>query len=245
MKKLYAVRVAIMAIGLSLFDGPVVAQAPALSGQFPVARVGVRPPVRFGFQPVGKSIYSDFTQNALFSMKTGEKTSILLTTGFSYEAFKESWAIWIDIDHDGSLPIPTDELAFTAVQGAPADGTPSFSTAGFIKLPTSALPGLTRVRVAMRRGNGGAGSPCDVLDYGEIEDYMVNVAPRRPVARLRSIWSKTGASTPSRIPTGSVLRSSIRQQLDHGIQQDQIFGKGRRSVLPRPQLFDFPPANGC
>lgn len=112
-------------------------------------------------------------------MKTGEKTPVLFTTGFSYEAFKESWAVWIDIDHDGIFH-PTDELAFVAVQAAPADGTPSFSTAGFIKLPGDALPGATRMRVAMRRGDDGAGNPCDVLNYGEIEDYLINVEPGTP-----------------------------------------------------------------
>lgn len=124
--------------------------------------------------PSGKSVYSNFTQKTPFLMKTGAQTPVLLTTGFSYEAFKESWAIWIDIDHDGIFH-PTDELAFAAVQNAPADGTASFSTAGTIKLPSDALPGPTLLRVAMRRGNGGAGDPCDVLDYGEIEDFLVNV----------------------------------------------------------------------
>jgi len=46
---------------------------------------------------------------------------------------------------------------------------------GTIEIPLTAELGSARMRVTMTDGNGFPNNSCDDLDYGEVEDYCVNI----------------------------------------------------------------------
>jgi hypothetical protein len=119
----------------------------------------------------GKSPYSDFSALTA-TLMANTSAPLTLTAGFSWTAFDEYWKIWIDYDHDGTFDEP-GEIAFQQYMPKPSDGTPTATLSGSIAVPASALPGSTRMRVAMRRG--GAPEPCESFAFGEVEDYSVNI----------------------------------------------------------------------
>jgi serine protease len=77
------------------------------------------------------------------------------------------WRVWADFDQDG-LFLQTAELIYDS------GNQTGLTVAGNFFLPTTALPGITRLRVSFKWGSLLA-QPCDGFNYGEIEDYCINV----------------------------------------------------------------------
>lgn len=120
----------------------------------------------------GDNGYTDFTGMST-DLATFNTYDLTLTPGFGGFPYGEYWVIYIDYNQDGTFD-QVNELAFDA--GA---ATPDVVT-GTITIPADAVIGLTRMRVIMRFGNGGQGTPvpptpCDNFTFGEIEDYCVNI----------------------------------------------------------------------
>lgn len=75
--------------------------------------------------------------------------------------------IWIDFNRDGQFDDAT-EAAFNSGQIA------VFSmTGGSLSVPANAMPGPTRLRVSFR--TDAPPLPCEVFNYGKVEDYVVNL----------------------------------------------------------------------
>lgn len=108
----------------------------------------------------GWSGYNDFT-----SMNTtliiGESFPVSVTIGPpSYTG--DITGLWIDFDHSDTF----DAGEFFALTGtSPAIGT--------VTIPASALSGPTTMRV--RTQFNGTLSPCGITQYGEVEDYTINI----------------------------------------------------------------------
>ncbi len=119
-----------------------------------------------------KSQYSDFT-NISTTIEIGV-TPIQLTANYSYFTWDEYWSIWIDFNHDGDF---TDggEIVMTGLMTAPPIGTASKTHLAELTIPSTVMTGPTRMRVSMKRG--GFASPCEVFQFGEVEDYNVNITP--------------------------------------------------------------------
>ncbi len=130
--------------------------------------------VQFGTinNPSAKTAYSDFTSLST-SANAGTSYPVTLTSGFSWYTYDEYWKVWIDYNHDGTFQEP-GEVAFAQAVSAPPNGTNTFDAVGNIAIPATALTGPTRMRVSMKRGTT-ASTPCMTLDYGEVEDYTVNI----------------------------------------------------------------------
>lgn len=110
--------------------------------------------------------YAGFFE-APIDLKQNDSTNFTLTPGFGSTVYDEYWMIYIDYNQDGTFD--ATELAF--------DPGVTFSTpiTDFLIVPATANLGLTRMRVIMRYNNAVA-SPCeDGFDYGEVEDYCVNI----------------------------------------------------------------------
>jgi hypothetical protein len=108
--------------------------------------------------------YGDFT-GAAVQMELGATYPVSLTPGFDFFSFNEAWAVYLDADQDATFA--ESELLFTA--------PPSNTTAsGNLTIPATALPGVTRLRVMMKY-NAAVASPCETADYGETEDYCVEL----------------------------------------------------------------------
>jgi hypothetical protein len=126
----------------------------------------------------GKSQISDFStgaysigEQAAF-INAGEATPVTITAGFSFVTYDEYVRIWVDIDRNGYF---TDaEKLYEGILAAPASGA---NTSGVlnanITIPTSAIEGVTRMKIVMNRG--AYASVCGSVPFGEVEYYSLNI----------------------------------------------------------------------
>ena len=111
--------------------------------------------------------YADFTESQeCLNVTPGNSYHLNLepgfTSGFSVPVY---WSAWIDYNMDGDYTDPNEFIAYGA-------GTQTLS--GVITMPSVLWNGLTTMRVAMKTG-GYPTSPCQQYNYGETEDYCVEV----------------------------------------------------------------------
>ena len=78
--------------------------------------------------------------------------------------------VWIDCDHNGQFD--TYELLHDSYN--PVTYLATSNVTFNITIPSTALSGLTRMRVVIIESNA-APSPCGTYTWGETEDYMVNI----------------------------------------------------------------------
>ncbi len=110
--------------------------------------------------------YGDFTlQTANVSL--GSSVPFSLTPGFANSSYNEAWKVWIDFNRDGDFDDAGEEV-YT--------GTSNNTLSGNVSIPSSASLGLTGMRVSMQWNNA-LSSPCGSFQYGEVEDYTVNITP--------------------------------------------------------------------
>jgi hypothetical protein len=98
-------------------------------------------------------------------MELGQSYPVSLSPGFSFFQYNERWAVFLDADQDAAFS-PQEQL-FTA-------GPSNTTVTGTLTIPAAALPGVTRLRVMMKYNNAIA-SGCENADYGETEDYCVEL----------------------------------------------------------------------
>ncbi|MES2700985.1 MAG: PKD-like domain-containing protein, partial [Bacteroidota bacterium] len=108
---------------------------------------------------------------ALYTTPVGavtQGTSSNLTMVVPNAGFSEFGAVWIDYNHNGTF----DASEFTFV----GSGT-GFTATVPISIPSTALPGITRMRARVRyNATLTSADACLVYTYGETEDYYVNIS---------------------------------------------------------------------
>ncbi|MCE7064071.1 GEVED domain-containing protein [Dyadobacter sp. CY326] len=116
------------------------------------------------------SRYSDYTSLvAASNLTAGNTIPISVQMGSCSAFFVSSTSVWIDFNHNGTFDAPQERVYSSSDNFAP-----SYTLTGFISIPESALPGLTRMRVIS--GNGDVlNSACGAYRLGETEDYFVNI----------------------------------------------------------------------
>ncbi len=107
--------------------------------------------------------YADFTSQ-VGNLPYGENT-ITLSVGFANTTYNEFWNVWIDYNQNGVFE--STELIVSASTQNDANLDYNFT------VPTTALSGNTRMRVAMKYN--AASTPCETFAYGEVEDYTLNI----------------------------------------------------------------------
>lgn len=121
--------------------------------------------------------YADFAGVvAAPDLQAGDSIDIELVAGQNNSSPNWRWRVWIDTNQDGIFTSAA-ELVFDS--GAQQQLT----TNGRFFIPYTPLGGLTRMRVSLKWGSVVA-TPCDSYNYGEIEDYCVNILAATPVSRL-------------------------------------------------------------
>jgi hypothetical protein len=115
--------------------------------------------------------YGNYTGNTNYSMDLVIDSTYNITIDPAWETtiYNEQSQIWIDLNQNGSFD--SNELLYN-------QGTPSQTTAtGIISIPSTAVPGSTRLRVSMAYIGGNSTLPgsCDQFTFGEVEDYCVNI----------------------------------------------------------------------
>ncbi|MBL7985883.1 MAG: S8 family serine peptidase [Flavobacteriales bacterium] len=133
--------------------------------------------------------YAAYT-NQSTSLIIGQEYAITLTPGFGFFVFDEYWMVWIDLDADGAFESP-DELVFDA--GAVNDGPVN----GLLTVPNGTVAGPTRMRVIMKYDAAPTGGCENGYDYGETEDYCVNLEMSIGVKESGSAASFTAYPNPA------------------------------------------------
>ena len=108
--------------------------------------------------------YADFTTSPAINLARGAN-AITLTPGFGSGVYNENWRVWVDLNRNSVFE--SNESLYTGASSATLNGQ--------IVIPSTALAGDTRLRVQMKYG--GSPTQCEMFSYGEVEDYLVNIAP--------------------------------------------------------------------
>ncbi len=125
--------------------------------------------------------YTDYTSNPAINIPSGAN-NITLTPGFAGTAYNEYWKIWMDLNNDGDF-IDAGELVYD--HGSVSNAAVS----GVMTIPSSAVGVTTRMRISMKY-NAVQTGPCETFNYGEVEDYTVNIT------------SSSGGGNPTTPPAG-------------------------------------------
>ena len=110
--------------------------------------------------------YGDYTSTVI-ELEKNTLNPIVLGPKFSGPAYKEYWSVWIDFNQDFDF----DDWGERVLVEGPTDTV----LEGEIYIPADVPEGLTRMRVSMMWN--GIPQPCEVFQYGEVEDYSVYISP--------------------------------------------------------------------
>ncbi len=109
--------------------------------------------------------YGDFT-NKVANVERGTTNKIVFSAAFRTLSYLEHWAIWIDFNQDGTFG--DDEKVVTG------SSSKDKNLKRNITIPADAKLGRTRMRVSMK--SDAPQTACEKFDFGEVEDYTVNIS---------------------------------------------------------------------
>ena len=109
--------------------------------------------------------YGNFTSMST-NLAAGTSNTIVITPAWNGATLNEAYRVWIDFNQDGDFD-DSGELVFSKSK------TKTTPVSGSFAIPTNALTGATRMRVAMKYN--ALPSPCEIFSYGEVEDYTVSI----------------------------------------------------------------------
>ncbi|KAB8153664.1 DUF5011 domain-containing protein [Kordia sp. TARA_039_SRF] len=113
----------------------------------------------------GAQVYSDFTNISTDLVKNGQYV-LTVTPTWPGTAYGEAYAAWIDYNQDGDFTDAGEQIWTQA-------STTESPVSTIITIPTSAPNGTTRMRISMKYN--GIPTACETFNYGEVEDYTVNI----------------------------------------------------------------------
>lgn len=116
--------------------------------------------------------YDDYTTSVPpVNMQPGVGQSIAVTVTEVFE--NDQVAVYVDWNRDGIFQVP-DEA--TVLDGVPGPTPPlTFTFTGTITPPPGTPSVLTRMRIRMTDVSNAPLAPCGIVQYGEVEDYAINV----------------------------------------------------------------------
>lgn len=147
----------------------------------------------------------------------GSSYTVRLAPGYSMFAYQESFTVWMDLDRDGEFT--GSERLFQGMTNSasqPLEGT--------ITIPETATPGPARLRILMKDSSHPANG-CLVFNYGETEDYCVNLLD--PTSGISEGSSPLSATLYPQ-PADQVLHLSVPMQ---GPMQVQVSDMTGRTVM--------------
>ena len=140
----------------------------------------------------GAQFYSNFTAIST-NLNKGTQYTITVTPTWTGSVYNEGYSVWIDYNKDGDF-LDAGEQVWTQ---AATNATP---VSGSFTVPTGAATGATRMRVSMKYN--GVPTSCESFQYGEVEDYTVNIqgaaqdttAPSAPTNLIASGTTQTSTN---------------------------------------------------
>jgi Zn-dependent metalloprotease/chitodextrinase len=131
----------------------------------------------------GTAGYENFTAIST-NIVRGVANTITITPSWTATVYAEGYAVWIDYNKNG-LFTDAGELVFSK---AAATATP---VTGNITIPATASLGATRMRVSMKYN--AIPTACETLNYGQVEDYTVNITAAFAITATSEISNDTEA----------------------------------------------------
>ncbi|BAO75642.1 GEVED domain-containing protein [Winogradskyella sp. PG-2] len=136
--------------------------------------------------------YSDFTSLSTTLYKETEY-SISITPTWLDVVWSEAYSVWIDYNLDGDFE---DEGEQVWTQNATQDTIVS----GNFTVPSSSISGITRMRVSMKYND--IPDPCENFNWGEVEDYAINIVGTNDLIFSNGTWSPEA-------PSGNAIANDI------------------------------------
>ncbi len=137
--------------------------------------------------------YEDFTiVSTALAAGTAYPVSISV---FNAYANDDHVYIWVDLDQNGIFSNPGEKVYDAAVSTfCPlCSGSSTAVLTGTVTVPATSFNGLTRMRIRLQDNlNGPNTTPCGSSDYGQVEDYTVNITGA--IAPFTYSWSENPAS---------------------------------------------------
>jgi hypothetical protein len=157
--------------------------------------------------------YADYTSQST-NLTKGTSATITITPTWTGTIYNEGYAVFIDYNKDGDFDDSGETVwTKTASKTKPVSG--SFT------VPTSATTGATRMRVVMQYNT--VPSACGAYNYGETEDYNVNLVTA--VADTTAPTAPTNVSASAITQTTATLSWSASTD-NVGVTGYEIFSNG-------------------
>ena len=129
--------------------------------------------------------YGDFTSLST-NLAKNATVSITITPTWTGTVYNEGYSVWVDYNKDGDFADAGEQVyTRSATQTTPITG--SFT------VPSSAVDGTTRMRVSMKYN--GIPTSCESFNYGEVEDYTVNITGTAGDTQAPSVPTGLAASS--------------------------------------------------
>ncbi len=139
------------------------------------------------------------------NIAVGSKNAITLSHANPRGGYVENWQVFIDWNADGDF-VDAGEKALTAVTYTAGNYTDS------IQVPANAVPGPTRMRIMMSSNLYPFPKPCGSFQYGEVEDYTVNIIASTSCSESYEPNNKISKAKP--IPVNTNILSQISTSTD-------------------------------
>ncbi|MCS6991523.1 MAG: M43 family zinc metalloprotease [Chitinophagales bacterium] len=139
------------------------------------------------------------------TVNKGINYTLTVSAGFTGTVYTEQWAVFIDWNIDGDFADAGETAASFSSSGS---GNVSVT----ISVPSTAATGTTRMRVSMRYGS--APPSCGSFDYGEVEDYSLNIQTGSSTCTDVGEPGNNSSSTPMAITVGTTLSAQISSSTD-------------------------------
>ncbi len=109
--------------------------------------------------------YGNYTSMST-DLSIGNSHTITITPTWASSVYSEGYSVWIDYNRDGDFADSGEQVWSKAASTT----TP---VSGSFTVPNGTAKGSTRMRVSMKYN--GIPTPCESFQYGEVEDYTVNI----------------------------------------------------------------------
>ncbi|MNK27430.1 hypothetical protein D3C87_457860 [compost metagenome] len=124
---------------------------------------------------------------------------------FGFE-FTSNFMVFVDWNRDGDFADDGETFSVGSITGS--SGTDSKQIVYSIAVPSTATPGITRLRVKKIFGTTNLADPCLGGNYGQAEDYTLNVLDATPCVGAPAIGTATSSVTNICLGTSFVLTSN-------------------------------------
>ncbi len=119
----------------------------------------------------GKDGYGDFLDKST-SLEKGTSYQLSVQIGYSWFQWDEYVRAWIDFNQDGDFS-DANELVLSKISFEGTPPNPPAPVTQIVGIPSNAISGNTRMRIAMKRGE--YPEHCETFQKGEVEDYTIHI----------------------------------------------------------------------